>query len=215
MYETAALKPPFQADDMKSLFKKVTKGVFSPLGMYSDDLNFVIQKLLDLNPKNRPSASEILELPEVVKRVDVKTEKDNINSGLLNTIRLSTNIFDIKNQLPEAKYIENQELKSVEKIETKPKIHKNLAQVSKLYRGATYKLIEDVKKKNEITLAYYRNQSEKPRYYKKNQMSIILKESYGALKLPKAKYPNPSNKIILSPLSQNKLKLYDKPHFQD
>ena len=183
--------------------------------MYSDDLNFVIQKLLDLNPKNRPSASEILELPEVVKRVDVKTEKDNINSGLLNTIRLSTNIFDIKNQLPEAKYIENQELKSVEKIETKPKIHKNLAQVSKLYRGATYKLIEDVKKKNEITLAYYRNQSEKPRYYKKNQMSVILKESYGALKLPKAKYPNPSNKIILSPLSQNKLKLYDKPHFQD
>lgn len=203
LYEAAALRPPFQAEDMKSLYKKVIKGSFGPLSNYSEDFNDIINTLLTLDPKKRPSAGDILKMPLVLKRVNVRDEFDQPSSNLLNTIRMGSNIFNIRDQLPEAKY-------SKPHNENDSKIE--LPQLAKLQRGATYKHIEDNKKTQESRLVYYRNLSEKPRRENRSTIKTILRENYGALKLPKVKYPhNNSQMRELSPIGDIKKELFSIP----
>jgi NIMA (never in mitosis gene a)-related kinase len=60
-YEICALVPPFRAENMDGLFKKVQKGNFSRIpNIYSDELNHVIKKLLNVNANSRPSCDQIL-----------------------------------------------------------------------------------------------------------------------------------------------------------
>jgi serine/threonine protein kinase len=63
------LKPPFRAQDMNGLFKRVTKGVYPPIGpSYSAELAQVVAKMLQVDPKNRPSCDQILALKVVVEK---------------------------------------------------------------------------------------------------------------------------------------------------
>ena len=56
IYELAALRPPFRAEDMEGLFKKVTRGLYSRIpNEYSQDLSNVLKSLLQLDPRLRPS----------------------------------------------------------------------------------------------------------------------------------------------------------------
>lgn len=55
------LKPPFRAEDMDGLYKKVIKGSYSKIGNnYSDALSNVIKSMLQVNPANRPNAKQLL-----------------------------------------------------------------------------------------------------------------------------------------------------------
>ena len=55
IYETIGLKPPFQANDMNGLYKKVLKGSFPRIPkQYSNDLWNVVKILLSVNAKDRP-----------------------------------------------------------------------------------------------------------------------------------------------------------------
>jgi len=57
----ATLKPPFRAEDMDGLYKKVIKGVYTKIGdNYSKQFNQVIKSMLQVNPSNRPDAGELL-----------------------------------------------------------------------------------------------------------------------------------------------------------
>ena len=68
LYELIALKPPFRAEDMEGLFKKVTRGIYQRLPQeYSQDLNGIIRALLQVNPDIRPSCDKILNMPQVLK----------------------------------------------------------------------------------------------------------------------------------------------------
>ena len=52
LYEIICLKPPFQANDMDGLFKKVTRGQFTRIPKtYSNDLWSVVKALLSVNPQ--------------------------------------------------------------------------------------------------------------------------------------------------------------------
>ena len=63
------LKPPFRAEDMEGLFKKVIRGYYPRIPPhYSQDLSNVISALLQVAPHLRPSADKILTLPAVEKR---------------------------------------------------------------------------------------------------------------------------------------------------
>ncbi len=43
----ASLKPPFRANDMEGLYKKIMKGNYDPLpSIYSNDLNLIISEML-------------------------------------------------------------------------------------------------------------------------------------------------------------------------
>ena len=59
----AALKPPFRAEDMEGLYKKVIKGVYPKIpNHYSSDLITVIKHLLQVAPHARPTTEQILQL---------------------------------------------------------------------------------------------------------------------------------------------------------
>jgi NIMA (never in mitosis gene a)-related kinase len=55
------LKPPFRAEDMDGLYKKVIKGSYSKIGdNFSKNLGNVIKAMLQVNPANRPNAAQLL-----------------------------------------------------------------------------------------------------------------------------------------------------------
>lgn len=57
LYEMAAQRPPFTANDVQALYKKIMNGYYPRIpGEYSDELAEVIGGLLKLDPKERPSA---------------------------------------------------------------------------------------------------------------------------------------------------------------
>lgn len=62
LYEMASLRPPFMTHDLKSLKKAIISGVFKRIpGVYSADLQNFIRLCLKVDPKDRMSASHLLE----------------------------------------------------------------------------------------------------------------------------------------------------------
>ena len=58
IYEMTTLKPPFRANDMNGLYKKVIKGAYPEIPKkYTEDLSQVTQKLLSVEAKLRPSCA--------------------------------------------------------------------------------------------------------------------------------------------------------------
>jgi serine/threonine protein kinase len=116
MYEMCALVPPFRADDMNGLFKRVLKGSYPQIPThYSMEIRSVIKSLIQVNPASRPTTDQILDMPIVAKRIKKYFKDDGPSSGsigrdgtviendeLLKTIKFSKNLFKLK--LPQATY---------------------------------------------------------------------------------------------------------------
>lgn len=115
LYEMTTLNPPFKAKDMKSLYKKVIKGIYPEIPKhYSHDLRATIAMCLRVCPTARPSAEQLLRTRELNKKArfyDYDVENDeNINTEnrqdhLLDTIRISNKFKNIR--LPKPKYVES------------------------------------------------------------------------------------------------------------
>ena len=120
-----ALVPPFRADDMNGLFKKVLKGQYPPIpSHYSMDMRMLIKALLQVNPTQRPTTDQVLEMPIVLKRIkkyfsnrdgsisptimEPVTQND---AELLRTIKLSKNVFKLS--LPASNYGQNQNFATI------------------------------------------------------------------------------------------------------
>jgi hypothetical protein len=105
----ADLKPPFRAEDMEGLYKKVVKGVYQKLpGHYSVDLNEFIAHMLRVSPKSRYSAGELLSLPSVLEKiksgVNLKETIEEHKSLLLQTIKFPNNLQYLTDKLPKPNY---------------------------------------------------------------------------------------------------------------
>lgn len=69
------LKPPFRAQDMNGLYKRVLKGQYPPIShKFSKELSQVIAKLLTVDSKARPSTKEILRM-DIVKKKSSELEQ--------------------------------------------------------------------------------------------------------------------------------------------
>lgn len=104
LYEMTTLKPPFRAQDMNGLYKRVLKGMYPKIpNHYSSDLNLMIKHLLQVQPSLRPTCEQILTMDCVKKRLhllkhpnlqislhDTHADLDNIN--LLGTIKVPKNL---------------------------------------------------------------------------------------------------------------------------
>lgn len=61
LYEMAAHRPPFTANDIQTLYKRVMGGYYPRIpAVYSSELSEIINSLLQMNPSDRPSVSELL-----------------------------------------------------------------------------------------------------------------------------------------------------------
>ena len=88
------LKPPFRAEDMDGLYKKVIKGSYSKIGdNFSKNLGNFIKAMLQVNPANRPTAAQLLKtLGAKATELNIEIEDPEINPELLKTIRVNKNM---------------------------------------------------------------------------------------------------------------------------
>jgi len=108
MYEAAMQKPPFHANDMHNLYKKIVRGLYPAIpSVYSSDMTALIRSCLQVNSVNRPNCETLLQM-NIVKRnastghlLDVN---ENANHNLLSTIRMPRTISMLANCLPRANY---------------------------------------------------------------------------------------------------------------
>ena len=101
------LKPPFRAEDMEGLYKKVIKGAYTKIpSHYSQDLASVIKMFLQVTPHLRPNCDKILSMPILIKRVQENhlIEADEGNSILLRTIKIPKKIHYLTDLLPKPNY---------------------------------------------------------------------------------------------------------------
>ena len=120
IYEMCALNPPFRAQSMEELFKKVVRGYYPDISnKYSKDLSEILKLMIQIEVGARPSCDELINMPIIKKRIeffnnknsqnDIKDENnDSINNKeLLKTIRVPKNISNLSRNLPKPNYISN------------------------------------------------------------------------------------------------------------
>jgi len=105
-YEVAALRPPFRAESMEGLYKKVVKGQYPKIPSHnSQDLSDIIGTLLQVRPADRPSAQEFLDMPLMRRRgPGLAPQTGEWESNLLGTIKVpkKKSILDVA--LPQPRY---------------------------------------------------------------------------------------------------------------
>lgn len=109
LYEALTLKPPFRADDMAGLYRKVLKGQYAKVpDHYSNEMANVVKALLQVAANQRPSCEEILEMPAIRKMGERLFpdfyEEDPPSTNLLSTIRVPKNLLYLTDRLPKASY---------------------------------------------------------------------------------------------------------------
>lgn len=128
LYEMAALKPPFQANDMSLLFKKVQNGYFEKIPQcYSRELHNIISSCLKVNSNERPMASQILKQKDVLLHMEEMegvhlVRKSSFKVKLLNKIEIPENLAILKERLPKPNYQNSWEAET----ELEKKTDKNL-----------------------------------------------------------------------------------------
>ena len=126
LYEMCCLKPPFRADDIRTLHQKIVKGAYQPVPKhFSIELCEIVKGLLQVNPVLRPSLSKLMDHPNISSRAtetldlkmeDCKMMKPPLKHGfLLDTIKLPKDLRVLKDKLPKANYPVSQRGKSMER----------------------------------------------------------------------------------------------------
>lgn len=108
IYEMCTLKPPFRAENMEGLYKKVIKGVYDKLpSRYSQELSDCIKMMLHLQPSHRAECSKILGLNFVREKLEEKFQiEPSTEEALefLNTIKIPENLIYLSQSLPKPNY---------------------------------------------------------------------------------------------------------------
>ena len=95
-YELIMLKTPFRAESMKELYKKVMAGDYPKITKdFSPKFQIIIDKILKVKPEERPNTSEILDMPEIIDKLEdldifEKRKNSKKNNSLLNNYLLKT-----------------------------------------------------------------------------------------------------------------------------
>ena len=108
IYKMCTFIPPFIGKNIRELYKKITSGIYKPIPIqYSNELKTIIKQMLEINPKNRPFSSELLENPIIKKKiVELGIYNKNNNkekATLMKTNKISFNMPQINKELPQKK----------------------------------------------------------------------------------------------------------------
>lgn len=92
---------------MEGLYKRVIVGVYPHIpNRYSEELGKTIKWMLQVNPKKRPTAEDLLNSNTILNKVEelFGSTLADTKSILLNTIRFTNNQMKLSSKLPEPKY---------------------------------------------------------------------------------------------------------------
>ena len=114
LYELCTHHPPFRGTSLRDLYQNVMKGRYEPISnAYSSDLRNFIGKMLILDPRKRPTVSDLLNTEIIKKKIDEKknnniiakvVENSNAHANFIKTIKLPKNLNDINRALPKKRY---------------------------------------------------------------------------------------------------------------
>ena len=84
IYELAALRPPFKANNQLSLALKIKTGKFDRIPEdYSEDLQRVIEWMLIQNQEKRASIDQLIKLPQVSSRLHPRPQDSSVSRDKL------------------------------------------------------------------------------------------------------------------------------------
>ena len=212
IYEMATLRPPFQAQSMEELYKKVMRGIYPKISSkYSEDLSDVLKLMIQVEVGARPSCEELLKMPMIYKRIeffnenkdlDINNEQtDSINQKfqLLKTINVPKKLENLGKNLPKPNY----------NTETNKSFQNNESASHKKYGGLTLNtdILPNLKKhpiqKNRNILK--KNDDSKD---DDEKISDIINNSNGSINSQPRRYANEER----IPKSVPKNKKYESNH---
>ena len=212
IYEMATLRPPFQAQSMEELYKKVMRGIYPKISSrYSEDLSDVLKLMIQVEVGARPSCEELLKMPMIYKRIeffnenkdlDINNEQtDSINQKfqLLKTINVPKKLENLGKNLPKPNY----------NTETNKSFQNNESASHKKYGGLTLNtdILPNLKKhpiqKNRNVLK--KNDDSKD---DDEKISDIINNSNGSINSQPRRYANEER----IPKSVPKNKKYESNH---
>lgn len=116
LFEMIARRPPFKANSMQELFKKVVKAEYPKLSARNLGYPVQLTKLVDLilhpNPRMRPSCNMLMSQEIVIfglqnnylNSKEEESKEVELNTGLLDTIKMPINLTNLNHRLPKANY---------------------------------------------------------------------------------------------------------------
>ena len=218
IYEMITFRPPFQAQSMEELYKKIMRGVFPKIpSRYSEDLSDAIKLMIQVEVGARPSCDELLKMPMIYKRIeffndnkDLDLSEDQNNSlnnyELLKTILVPNRMENLSKNLPKPNYNTEANNKSFQ--------NNNSNNMYKQYGNLTISntdLLPSINK--EMPNIYKNNWKKKAQNMgseEDKEVSNIINNSNGSIKSQEKKYeyherlpksiPKKNNKIIKNEL---------------
>ena len=108
IYELACFKVPFEGNSVNELKRHINKGYYikTPNNIYSHQLWTLINQMLCINPVQRISINQIITVSS--KKIDKVSDHEiyqNVDSNILNTIKMTPRLQQLTNRMPQSKYI--------------------------------------------------------------------------------------------------------------
>ena len=157
IYEMASLKMPFRGTSMQMLYNNVMKGDFDPIpSRYSKDLMEIIKLILIKNPRQRPSAEDLLKNRIILQKMEkLGMEKsfwipEDEKAMLMKTIKLPGNLnqmSQVNRQLPRKNYKKDRLKNRMEMLEND---EYETAKNSFYHSKDTHKMIKKEKSLNHL-----------------------------------------------------------------
>jgi NIMA (never in mitosis gene a)-related kinase len=117
IYEAAALRPPFQAENFLTLAMKINKGTVCRIPkVYSEDLQSVINEMLDKDPGKRPSVEDLIQKNP---KVNIKVKEFKIKEWKEECLRKDKLLKEKERELIEKSKILDKRLAAIEAREKK------------------------------------------------------------------------------------------------
>jgi serine/threonine protein kinase len=112
LYELCTFRPPFEADSMEGLARKIMQGKYSPIPAgYSRELHSLVARLLVVDPARRATVDDILAHKGVQERMASIPSADSLTAAmgdapvdLVGTIIVPQRFNDLHKNLPPSRY---------------------------------------------------------------------------------------------------------------
>ena len=185
IYEMTTLRPPFQANSMEDLFKKIMRGIYPRISSkYSEDLSDVLKLMIQVEVGARPSCEELLKMPMIYKRIeffnenkdlDILEESKDSNKKLvlLKTINVPNKLENLGKNLPKPNY--NTEANNQSFQNNNSKIHRK------------YDILPTVKKSNNQKNKNWKKSIESTKGDDSYMQYEIINNSNGSIKSQRKK----------------------------
>ena len=218
IYEMITFRPPFQAQSMEELYKKIMRGVYPKIpSRYSEDLSDAIKLMIQVEVGARPSCEELLKMPMIYKRIEFFNENKDLDLSvdqnnplnkyeLLKTILVPNRMENLSKNLPKPNYNTEANNKSFQ--------NNNSNNIHKQYGNLTISntdLLPNINK--EMPNNYKKNWKKKAQNMgndEEKDVSNIINNSNGSIKSQEKRYecherlpksiPRKNNKITKNEL---------------